>query len=272
MNGQGHIQLEKLAMPKPKHEVNKEVQQKIGQIIELEYEKADLIDIKDQLEIINKKTTNDWAIATLKNRELDQTILDMQEKFDVDIKKLKDNFKKREMKLLMEKDKISANFTRYQEDLKKELKVREELMSRYANYSESLKKQLVISKNVIKNPAIMTNAMRKYNFNELQIYKYDQNTSNDKYVCNEVPLKTTKNADSVVEKLFDNHLVKGSYQRLVFYSNDYRLSFKNSSIPRKIASRGLITSKISSTNKDFDKYQKRPSTSLEGSQQNPITQ
>lgn len=168
--------------------------------------------------------------------------------------KLKDDFKLRELKLITEKDNLSANYTRYQDDLKKELDIREEIVNRYTKYSAQLQKQVAVCKNVIKNPKLMTDAMRKYNYDELQLYKYSSAKEEDMLSYRDTKLNTVKNKDLSSDHLHINKLDIQSYNRVSTRKQTFR---------KNAISRGMIRSKMLSQRKDTIPSEKRPATCID---------
>jgi hypothetical protein len=214
VNGLGQIKLEDLQKPKVKDEENKEITMLKARVTTLKESYYDLLNNMEDLKHIHLQTQNDWSKSEFKVKQLEKDILDLKENHKEDIKKLNDEFKLRELKLITEKENLTANYSKYQDDLKKELKIREELVSRFSNYSDHLKKQVVVCKNVIKNPKIMSDAMRKFNYDELQLYKYDKKFE-DTIVFHEKPFRSSKHKDISVDKLMDNQIIQERYNKWV---------------------------------------------------------
>ena len=97
---------------------------------------SDLTNNFEDLKVLHAKLTSDWSIAEHKIKDLQKEISGIKQAHVLEIKKLKDDFKLRELKLISDKDNLSAGYIRYQDDLKQELKIREELVKRYSNYSD----------------------------------------------------------------------------------------------------------------------------------------
>jgi hypothetical protein len=173
INKMGRVSIEDFQIRRNEVEENKELVMLRTKTTNLRDSYADLTNNFEDLKVLNATTIKKWATAELKTRELDNEIVVMKEKHILYVKKLKDDFKIKELQLIHEKEDLDANYGKYENDLKRELKIREELVNRYSRYNDKLVKEMTLVKNTIKNPKIMTDAMRKYNFNELNLYKYN---------------------------------------------------------------------------------------------------
>lgn len=146
INNLGNIDLEKVSKPKTEKEENQEIGMLKVRVTNLTFNYNCLKENFENLEQINIKTTDDWSKAEHKVKELKTALEESEQKHKEEVQKLKDDFKLRELKLLSEKDNLTSNYVRYQDDLNKELKIREELVSRYQKYSDTLEKKLVVCK------------------------------------------------------------------------------------------------------------------------------
>lgn len=201
VDGHGNFKLETIEIPRSAVEENHELLRLRVRTKTQKESYSDLLNNFEDLKVIQLKVTEDWSKAEHKVKVLEREILEIKEKYNLQIEKMKEEFKLREMQLLSEKENLSKDYIRYQDDLKQELKVNEELVKRYSGYTDHLKKQVVVCKNVIKSPQLMTSAMRKYNYKELKLYKYE-NSRDEQLAYQDNRLNTAKNHDRSSDRLF----------------------------------------------------------------------
>ena len=171
VNKFGDIQLKKFLLEKetiPQEEVN-------------EYE-VKLINYRDkidqltsEIELIKNEYKNlleNWRKSEEKNKIYQQEIKDLKILHSENVSNLHSNNKdveeklKEKVKILEERNNVSTK------NFKNELKLSDEILNRYKNHNELLTKQAVIIQNVIKNPKLMADSMRKFNYNEFELYNY----------------------------------------------------------------------------------------------------
>ncbi|CAI2360320.1 unnamed protein product [Moneuplotes crassus] len=163
--------INKISTEKPK------IMKKDSLHIKYQDSQAELNQLHSEIDILRNQYTE-----ILKKWENSETII---KEMKGEIAKLKEEHThntqllniKYEIKEKCLKDKIQQLVTKLSQtskDFKNELKLNDEIINRYCKHNDNLKKQVVLCKNVIKNPKMMAHSIRKYNFDELQVYQYGE--------------------------------------------------------------------------------------------------
>lgn len=107
---------------------------------------------------------NAYENAVNIKRTLEAEIRNLRNNLDDKINEMIAQYKHREDILFAEKKKMEEELTRFKNETKKELELKDVLLERQQKFITVLKKELVFAKNIIKNPNLFQKAFEDMNF------------------------------------------------------------------------------------------------------------